>query len=343
MIAVTGAAGFIGSNLAHRLADDGQELLLVDDDLSAAKAPNLAGLKSFRFLRHDQFVTALEAGRVNPDVVYHLGACSSTTETDWDYLLENNIDYTRRLWTWCAWRERPFVYASSAATYGDGSRGFDDHTPPAELEPLNLYGRSKNDFDVWVLDEIANNRPRPPRWAGMKFFNVYGPREAHKGRMASMVWHCHRQIQETGRVRLFRSNDRKFADGGQLRDFVHVGDCVGHMLWLAKHPHPGGLYNSGTGTTRSFLDLARAVFAAVGRTPNVEFVDMPADLAAQYQNYTRAEMGKLRAVGCGVLPTPLELGVRDTVRAITAPPSPVPHTRAPSRHQTHVDAPRKTA
>ena len=239
MIAVTGAAGFIGSNLAHRLADDGQDLLLVDDDLSAAKAPNLAGLASFRFLRHDRFVEALEAGRVDPDAIYHLGACSSTTETNWDYLVENNIDYTRRLWTWCARRERPFVYASSAATYGDGSRGFDDRTPPADLEPLNLYGRSKNDFDAWALDEIATGKPRPPRWAGMKFFNVYGPREAHKGRMASMVWHCRRQIQESGRVRLFRSNDPKYADGGQLRDFVHVGDCVGHMLWLAEARPPG--------------------------------------------------------------------------------------------------------
>lgn len=338
MIAITGAAGFIGSNLAHRLADEGLDLLLVDDDLTHDKAANLAHLTGFRFLRHDKFLVALESGRVNPDAIFHLGACSSTTETNWDYLEANNIEYSRRLWKWCAWRERPFLYASSAATYGDGSKGFDDRAEPSNLEPLNLYGKSKNDFDLWAYAEVAAGQPAPPRWAGLKFFNVYGPREAHKGRMASMVHHCRRQILDSGRVRLFKSNDPNYPDGGQVRDFVHVGDCVGHMLWLWKHTHPNGLYNSGTGIARSFVDLARAVFTALKRKPNIEFIDMPADLAKQYQNYTRAEMSKLRGVGCGVLPTPLELGVKETIRFLDHADNPVV-----ASIRAYVDPTRKTA
>jgi ADP-L-glycero-D-manno-heptose 6-epimerase len=314
MIAVTGAAGFIGSNLAHRLADEGHPLLLVDHDLTPEKGKNLAGLPRFVFTRHDHFLDDLAAGRVKPDTIFHLGACSATTEMNWDYLASNNVEYTRRLWEWSAANCRPLLYASSAATYGDGSRGFDDRTPPAELCPLNLYGKSKNDFDAWALAEVATGRPAPPRWAGLKFFNVYGPRESHKGRMASVVYQTYRQVKATGEMRLFRSTDPKFPDGGQQRDFVFVGDCVDHLLWLWRHNTPGGLYNSGTGTTRTFLDLARAVFAALGLAPRIQFIDMPADLARQYQNFTRAEVAKLRAAGCELPPTSLEDGVCQTVR-----------------------------
>lgn len=318
MIAITGAAGFIGSNLAHTLAAEGHSLLLVDHEITPAKAVNLAGLPRFTFTRHDDFLNDLSAGRIHPDTIFHLGACSATTETNWNYLLRNNVEYTRSLWEWCATEQKPLIYASSAATYGDGSRGFDDRTAPGELTPLNLYGKSKNDFDLWAVAQVAAGKPQPPKWAGLKFFNVYGPRETHKGRMASVVYQTWRQVKATGGMKLFRSTDPRYLDGGQVRDFVFVGDCVNHMRWLWKHDAPNGIYNSGTGTPRTFLDLATAVFAALGLPPRLSFIDMPADLARQYQNFTRAEMSKLRAVAgtnsAASVATVLEDGVRETVR-----------------------------
>ncbi|MGE0481571.1 MAG: ADP-glyceromanno-heptose 6-epimerase [Phycisphaerae bacterium] len=316
MIAVTGAAGFIGSNLAHRLARRGDELILVDRAPSPTSVENLRGLAADPPLEHEDFLARLEVGDLSPAAVFHLGACSDTTETRWSFLEEVNVRYTQRLWNWCAAHERPLVYASSAATYGDGARGFDDRTPPEQLRPLNLYGRSKNDFDAWALAQVAANRPAPPRWAGVKFFNVYGPRERHKGRMASVVWHARRQALETGAVRLFRSNDPAIADGEQRRDFVFVADCLDHMLFLAAGGAPNGVYNSGTGTARTFLDLAHAVFAALGREPRIEFIDMPADVSRQYQNFTQADMSKLRAAGFASAPTALETGVARTIAAI---------------------------
>ena len=250
MLAITGAAGFIGSNLAHRLASMGSPILLVDHQLTTAKPANWVGLNAFQFLDHNRFLATLDAS--NPEAIFHLGACSSTTETDWDYLDRNNIGYTRTLWQWCAKHGRPFIYASSAATYGDGSKGFNDRTPPTELLPLNLYGKSKNDFDLWALAEVSVGKLTPPKWAGMKFFNVYGPRESHKGRMASVVWQARKQIRETGEVKLFRSTDPAFPDGGQTRDFVFVDDCVDHMVWLWQSNAPNAIYNSGTGTPRAF-------------------------------------------------------------------------------------------
>lgn len=319
LIVVTGAAGFIGSNLAHRLARDGHSLMLVDREVTPAKAPNLSGLDGSRLrpagevLRHDQFLVDLEAGRLAPAAIFHLGACSRTTETNWEFLQEINIRYTQRLWSWCAANNRPFIYASSAATYGDGKMGFNDRSPPSDLKPLNLYGKSKNDFDRWALEQVAAGRPAPPRWAGVKFFNVYGPREQHKERMASVVWHARRQILEGGEVRLFKSNDPAIRDGEQRRDFVFVGDCVEHMLWLCKSDAPCALYNSGTGTPRTFLDLAHAVFAALDREPRIRFIDMPPDVAGQYQNFTQADMSRLRDAGFNLPPTSLEAGVRMTL------------------------------
>jgi ADP-L-glycero-D-manno-heptose 6-epimerase len=307
MIAVTGAAGFIGSNLAHSLAADGADLVLADHPLTAAKAANLVGLKQFRFLEHDRFLDSLDA--LAPDAVYHLGACSATTELNWDYLKKNNVEYTQQLWNWCAKNRKPFVYASSAATYGDGALGFDDRLDPSSLKPLNLYGKSKNDFDIWALAQPLT----PPRWAGVKFFNVYGPRESHKGRMASVAFQTFKQIRATGGMKLFRSTDPKYADGGQLRDFVFVNDCVNHLRWLATHEHPGGLYNSGTARARSFHDLAAAVFKALRLEANISFIDMPADLAKQYQNFTQATSEKLRLTGYDAPVTALESGVEATV------------------------------
>jgi len=322
MIAVTGAAGFIGSNLAHRLARDGHALLLVDHEVTPLKSPNLAGLTASAVVGHEQFLADIESARVSPDVIFHMGACSRTTETRWDYLVEMNIRYTQRLWRWCATHGKPLIYASSAATYGDGKIGFDDRTPPDCLSPLNLYGKSKNDFDKWALEQVAAGQPAPPRWAGMKFFNVYGPRELHKGSMASVVWQARKQILKTGVMRLFKSNDPTIKDGEQRRDFVFVGDCIDHMLWLWKNPAPNAIYNSGTGTARTFLDLIHAVFKGMGREPRITFIDMPAELSRQYQNYTQADMSKLRQAGFNMPPTPLEAGVATTLASVRDSDSP---------------------
>lgn len=312
MIAVTGAGGFIGSTLAHRLAAAGHELILVDRSLNAGKAANLAGLPRFTYLGHDEFLDELALGQLRPEAIFHLGACSRTTETNWAFLHANNVVYSQNLWNWCSREGVPLVYASSAATYGSGCRGFDDRTPPGELQPLNLYGRSKNDFDAWALAEVATGRAAPPRWAGVKFFNVYGPREAHKGRMASVVWQTFCQIQITGAMKLFASTDPAIVDGGQQRDFVFVEDCVDHLLWLWKRS-PGGIFNSGTGQARSFLGLATAVFRAMGREPRITFIPTPTDIARQYQNFTQAVMSKLSATGFSKTPTSLEDGVARTV------------------------------
>lgn len=316
MIAITGAAGFIGSNLAHRLAREGHALLLADREVTPLKTPNLAGLPDPKIVGHDQFLQDLEAGRTAPEAIFHLGACSRTTETRWDYLVEVNIRYTQRLWNWCAANGKPLIYASSAATYGDGAKGFDDRTPPDQLTPLNLYGRSKNDFDMWALNQVETNKPAPPRWAGMKFFNVFGPRELHKGGMASVVWQARKQILKTGAMRLFKSNDPAIRDGEQRRDFVFVNDCIEHMLWLWRNPAPNALYNSGTGTARTFFDLIQATFAALGRPPRIEFIDMPPELSRQYQNYTQADMSKLRSAGFGEQPTDLAAGVSATLAGV---------------------------
>lgn len=318
MIAVTGAAGFIGSQLAHRLAGMGCDLLLIDHALTAAKIGNWIGLKQFQFVEHDVFLKLLDRNADSLEAVFHLGACSATTETDWEFLRRNNIEYSQQLWEWCVRHACPFIYASSAATYGDGSLGFDDRLHPSRLRPLNLYGKSKNDFDLWVMDQCERSQPPPPKWAGLKFFNVFGPREYHKGRMASVVWQAYRQIQDGGFVRLFRSTHPDFPDGGQQRDFVYVEDCVDQMLWLWKSSAPPGLYNSGAGIARTFLDLATAVFASLDREPNIRFIDMPSDLARQYQNFTRADMTKLHEAGYGQPATTLEEGVREYMRFLDA-------------------------
>jgi len=310
MLAITGAAGFIGSHLAHCLARMGYELLLADHPVTSSKRINLQGLEPWRLLEQEQFLECLRHEQPSLEAVFHLGACSATTMIDWPYLQRNNVEYSQQLWRWCASQSVPLIYASSAATYGDGAQGFDDRTPPTQLEPLNLYGKSKNDFDIWASAQAQHG---PPRWAGVKFFNVYGPRETHKGPMASVVWQAFRQVQEHGAIRLFRSSAPTIADGAQKRDFVFVEDCVQHLVWLWQNGPEPGLYNSGTGRARSFLELASAVFSALGRKPLIEFIPMSPSIASHYQNFTQADMSRLHEAGCTAASTTLEEGVRRTI------------------------------
>jgi len=317
---VTGAAGFIGSRLLEALVKHhaSESLLAVDHPLPSEKRRNLAVAPGVPFLKHHDFLQALDSGAINPEIIFHLGACSSTTETNWTYLAENNLGYSQRLWNWCAAHRRQLIYASSAATYGDGSHGFDDEAPLEGLFPLNLYGKSKHDFDLWVQAQLATAAPRPLQCVGLKFFNVFGPGEAHKGRMASMVFHGWNQIHQQGFVRLFQSHKQGYADGGQLRDFIYVRDVVNVMLALAARPIVSGLFNLGTGQARSFRELIEALFAALGRTPNIQYIPMPDDLRGKYQYFTEATMRKLAHAGVQYTPTPLGSAVADYVTWLTA-------------------------
>lgn len=313
MIAVTGAAGFIGSVLVWRLNQTGREdILCVDTRASAEGAANLAPLRYREYLSHESFLAKMESGEVGEplEAVFHLGACSSTTETDWAYLTKNNIVYSQRLCEAALGAGARFVHASSAATYGDGSRGYsDDHARLRDLEPLNPYGRSKQAFDLWALD-----RGLLDRFVSLKYFNVYGPNEWHKGSMRSMVCKGYEQIRDTGTVRLFKSDRPEYADGGQRRDFVYVKDAVDMTLWFLGHPEANGVFNVGTGDAADWNRLIRAIFSALGAEPRIEYIDMPAELVGRYQYFTQAEMTKLRRAGYETPVTPLEEAVADYVR-----------------------------
>jgi len=314
-IVVTGAAGFIGSNLIAALSSGPEEckLIAVDTPEARERSGHLAEFQIHDFIEMNALPRWLEnnAGAVRS--VIHMGACSDTTQTDRAYMMRNNFEYTRLLWNFCAAHRKRMVYASSAATYGDGSAGYDDTADPALLKPLNLYGESKQHFDLFALEQTAT----PAGWAGLKFFNVYGPREQHKGRMASMVYHSWRQIIESGEVRLFKSDRPGIPDGGQKRDFIFIKDVVAAVLHFHRAPAAAckGLFNVGTGTARTFSDLANAAFAALERTPRILYVPMPDDLKGRYQYFTQATTNRLRASGFEAPFHSLEDGVRECIRS----------------------------
>ncbi len=312
-ILVTGGAGFIGSCIVRSLNDRGRyDLIISDNTAGNEKWRNLSPHRFLSYIPKGELTGSLVSGSLgNIEAVIHMGACSSTTVTDWDYLYHNNFEYTRSLWEYCASHDIPFIYASSAATYGDGSKGFDDECNIGDLKPLNAYGRSKQKFDLWARDEA---KTMPPQHVGLKFFNVYGPNEYFKGTMASMVYHGYKQIRKTGRMKLFRSYDPKYEDGGQLRDFIYVMDICDVVLWFIDHPDVSGLYNVGTGRASSFRELAETTFSALGLTPAIEYIDMPDNIRPQYQYFTQASIAKLRAVGYDKPFTPPDEGMREYVK-----------------------------
>jgi ADP-L-glycero-D-manno-heptose 6-epimerase len=291
---VTGAAGFIGSCMVNKLNHKGlTDILVVDDFSNPLKNHNLDHKSVTGHVHRDEFISWLDRHHEEVAAIYHLGARTDTTEFDTALLTRLNLEYTQSVWTSCARYGIPLVYASSAATYGMGEHGYsDNHAVVASLRPLNPYGESKNNFDLWALQQEKT----PPFWAGMKFFNVYGPNEYHKGRMASVVLHAFKQISETGGVKLFRSHRSGFADGMQLRDFIYVKDVVDVLSFMMDTRPQSGLYNLGTGHARAFLHLAQAVFSALGLPEQIEFVDTPADIRDKYQYFTEADMSKLREI-----------------------------------------------
>ncbi|MDR0994020.1 MAG: ADP-glyceromanno-heptose 6-epimerase [Verrucomicrobiota bacterium] len=309
---VTGAAGFIGRNVVAELNRRGvTNILAVDDPGTDERWKNLRGLEFADIWRIERFYDAfLNDNLPAVDNVYHLGACSSTTETNANFLLDNNYRFTQELCEFCLRNNARFVYASSAATYGDGGKSYsdDDQTTPT-LVPLNMYGMSKQLFDMWALRNRLFDRI-----AGLKYFNVYGPGEEHKGDMRSVVNKAFGQILETGSVRLFKSYKPEYGDGDQLRDFIFVKDVVDVTLFCGDHPDASGLFNCGTGQARSWNDLAKAVFAAMGREPRIDYIDMPPHLQGKYQYYTQADIGKLRTAGYHRAFTSLEDGVREYVQ-----------------------------
>lgn len=311
MIVVTGAAGFIGSCLLAGLHEAGYtDLVAVDDFSRQDKLPNLSGKPLTAQINREVFIPWLRENHRMVQFVFHLGARTDTTESDRSIFQRLNIDYSKRVWECCAEFGLPLVYASSAATYGLGDQGFEDnHSVIQNLAPLNPYGESKNAFDLWAIAQ----EKQPPFWQGLKFFNVYGPNEYHKGRMASVVFHAYHQIRDSGAIRLFRSHRPDFADGGQLRDFIYVKDVVEVCTFLMDNRGNNGIYNLGTGRARTFLDLAKAIFAAMGTEEDIQFIDTPADIRDKYQYFTEANMAKLRGIGYDRPFTTIEEGVRDYV------------------------------
>lgn len=312
MIVVTGAAGFIASCLVSKLNSEGHtNLVLVDDFSQETKKANYLEKQYLQLIDRKDFLEWFEQNAKSVNFIYHIGARTDTTEFNVELFNELNVNYTKAIWNICTEHFIPVVYASSAATYGLGEFGYDDdESKIPSLKPLNPYGDSKNEFDKWALLQSLT----PPKWIGFKFFNVYGPNEFHKGRMASVIFHAFNQITEKGKVKLFRSHNPAYTDGGQLRDFVYVKDVVDVLYFAHQSPTiKNGIYNLGSGRARTFLDLANATFRALGKTPDIEFMDTPADIRDKYQYFTEANMNKLIEQGYLKPFTSLEEGVEDYV------------------------------
>ncbi len=318
MIVVTGGTGFIGSNIVAALGRSGRRELVVCDWFGTTdKWRNIAQHEIYEIIRPEDLFSFLNQNKLRIEAIIHMGAISSTTERDVDKIIAVNFRLSCDLWDWCSKSGTPFIYASSAATYGDGSAGFgDDWTPEAleKLRPLNAYGWSKHAFDRRVARLAASGRPSPLVWAGLKFFNVYGPNEYHKAEMRSVICQIVDTVQRGATVKLFKSHHPDYPDGGQLRDFVYVRDCADVVLWLLAQGKYKGIYNIGTGKARSFADLAHAVFKAMNLPPRIEYVDTPPEIRSNYQYFTQAEMGNLRALGYNHPFTELEDGVTDYVQ-----------------------------
>lgn len=317
MIIVTGAAGFIGSCLIGRLNKDKfNYIIAVDDFTNDEKNKNLVGKNILEKVDRDSFFDWLEINYAEIEFCFHIGARTDTTEADWAIFEKLNLDFSKKIWQKCHQYQIPLVYASSAATYGLGENGYDDNEAKiTDLKPLNLYGESKNEFDKWALAQSN----KPFFWAGLKFFNVYGPNEYHKERMASVIFHAFNQINNNGGLKLFRSHNPEYTDGGQMRDFIYVKDVLEVCIFLMYHRRNSGIYNLGTGTARTFADLANNTFKSLEIEPNIEFIDTPADIREKYQYFTEAKMAKLRAIGYQNAFTSLEDGVKDYVENYLIP------------------------
>ena len=311
MIVITGAAGFIGSCMASKLNHENHhDLILVDDFSKESKKANWQDKQYADKIHRDDFFAWAHANAQHITCIIHLGARTDTTEMDYSVFERLNVGYTQEMWSFATQYRIPLLYASSAATYGGGELGYvDDESIIPQLQPLNPYGKSKNEIDKWILKQGK----MPPLWAGFKFFNVYGPNEYHKGRMASVIFHSFHQINETGKVKLFRSHRPDYADGQQRRDFIYMKDVVDVLYWFSRNSHPNGIFNLGTGKARTFLDLATATFHAMGREPVIEYVDIPEDIRDKYQYFTEARMEKIKESGCNHEFHSLENGVTDYV------------------------------
>jgi ADP-L-glycero-D-manno-heptose 6-epimerase len=316
VILLTGAAGFIGSYLLGYLNQHGYEQIIISDEFSRAdKVPNYSRKKYLLQVEREELFDWLKSTGTKIDFIFHLGARTDTTEFDYSIHEKLNLEFSKEIWRYSVAHNIPLVYASSAATYGAGEHGYkDDHSIVNQLKPLNPYGISKNEFDKWLLEQSEDCQLPAAGWQGLKFFNVYGPNEYHKGRMASVIFHSSNQIRETGKVKLFRSHRPDFKDGQQLRDFIYVKDVARVCVWLMENRVPSGLYNLGTGKARSFEDLAKATFSGLGLPPVIEYVDMPGDIRDKYQYFTEADMQKLKDAGYTQTFTSLEEGVEDYVK-----------------------------